>query len=439
MTKGGRLVFLDPGDSSSIQFQASSILVENGGKIQAGSYCDPFGQNGAHLQIGLWGNDPTAQGTTPSTSAISCIAEGGNCFPAGTLDKYCINDGPGFDPDDPCQSSSGGAIGDNALFESYGNLPFDNPSGAQLPGVFFGYKALAVAYGGHLELFGAKGVDPADRQAPGAETAPKLPSDPGDVTQWAMGSGGGWARLNQDAATGAQMLTLDRDVDWATGDQIVVATTDWHPSHSEQLQVAMPEGGDPLSVVRLASGLAYGHHGTIYQVPGSVLSDLQDAHPDPTWTPPNTEVETRAAVGLLSRSITVESLGDLASDKMSISPFPAAADCGIDSVASNPQGRERLLLRRPCECAPGLRQLPGPGRRVQEPGPGRASRPLPGALSPGQVDRLHRRLSQGQLGVELQHPLRDDPRHPRRNPGAQCGLPLARPRLLFGRRQRDQQ
>ncbi|MEM7222015.1 MAG: hypothetical protein AAF495_03490 [Pseudomonadota bacterium] len=344
--EGGSLVFLDPGDNSTTKFQASSILVQKGGAIQAGSYCDPYGASGAHLQIGLWGDDPTVQGTTGASAAIHCqVSDGmggwkdGACLAADQLSPahYCT----GTDPTDPCNSTTKPAtIGDNALLESYGNLPFDNPMGTDPLNVAFGYKTFGVSYGGQLLLFGAKGVDPADRLAPGSEPSADMvpPSDPSDVTQWAAKSGRSWVRLNANAAVGATSLTLDRMVDWAEGDTIVVATSDWHPSHSETVTLSGSQAMDLSIPVNTpgGNGLAYAHHGTIYQVPDSVITQLQDAHPNPSWTAPNTEVETRTAVGLLSRSITVESLGDLAADSMSIKPFPAASDCGEPSVATNP-------------------------------------------------------------------------------------------------------
>ena len=68
-------------------------------------------RGGAHLQIGLWGNDPTVQGTTSATSAIHCqVSDGmggwkdGPCLAADQLSTahYCT----GNNSSDPCNSTT---------------------------------------------------------------------------------------------------------------------------------------------------------------------------------------------------------------------------------------------------------------------------------------------------------------------------------------------
>ena len=252
--------------------------------MQAGTYCEPFGEAGAHLQIGLWGSDPTMQGTQPSTSAIACDTEDGACFPGRRAGANTASTtGRVSTPTTLARRRTEARSATTRSSSRTANLPFDNPGGAQSPGVFFGYKALAVSYGGHLELFGAKGVDPGDRHMPGAETKPELPSDPGDVTQWALGSGGSWVRLDKDAAPGATALTLDRPVDWAVGDRLVVATTDWHASHSETVTIASAQGPDLSIGIETAEqqGLAHAH--TRHDLPGapSRLGRSQGRPPGP--------------------------------------------------------------------------------------------------------------------------------------------------------------
>lgn len=299
--EGGTLFFVD--DGGAIIFNVKSLLVEQGGAVQAGTWCQPFGVNGGTLEIGLWGDDPTLQATVPNPQdlGISCVGNGGQCYPPSRVGACCT----GTDSTDPCQATcAANHSQDNALFEGYHNLHLD-PN-------FFGYKVLGVSYGGSLQLFGAKGVATVDRVDPSLlpTNCPVPPlAKQTDPTAWAVLTGGGWARLNATAAIGATTLTLDRDVDWAPGDQVVVATTDWFPSHSELVTVAESEG----SAVTLGTSLAFPHNGALYTVPAELGTKAGNA---------NTKVETRAAVGLLSRSIVIRSLGREAGEA-----FPTASAC----------------------------------------------------------------------------------------------------------------
>ena len=320
---GGMLYFADQG--AAIDFRANSILVQQGGRVKAGSWCCPFGSFGGTLDVGLWGIDPTDQGTQPpSTPGIDCVDSTGfpqPCFSHGLVSTphYCTVP----DSDDPCSSQTPPSVGDNALFEGHldhgaGGLPFDG-------GAPFGFKVFGVAYGGSLELFGAKGVDPANRITPTPTAAPPTTATPttadaacsvpaadaqNDPTAWAALSGQSWVRLDATAPAASTTLTLDRSVNWQQGDRLVVTTTDWHASHSEEVILAAPPDGTALT---LNAPLAFTHAGEIYDV----TQDIAD--------PPsaNQEVDTRAAVGLLSRDIRIYSLGDSYDE-----PFPAAAECG---------------------------------------------------------------------------------------------------------------
>ena len=336
ITAGGTLRFLDPpGNSTPTDFYARSILVEQGGTLQAGTYDEPFGSHGGHLTLGLWGSGPTAANLAdakragqmvstlwnPPYAAIECVAAAG-CYPSSREGKYCDAEQSATDP---CQSSSGNA---NAQFQGYDSaggqslkLPYDNTN--------FGYKVLAVSYGGSLKLFGKKGVRAADRVDPdnaaGDANACVVPAgaDEYDVQKWADGTGNSWARLDGDAD--ASTLELDRDVvDWAAGDHLVVATTDWYPSHSELVRVAGYDAGS--RTLTLSSPLQFPHAGGTYPIDGTTLSY------DPGN--PNTEIDVRGAVGLLSRSITVRSMGDFNPTTGQPDPFAAAASCGCTSATS---------------------------------------------------------------------------------------------------------
>src|SRR5262249_18375028 len=206
-----------------------------------------------------------------------------------------------------------------------------------------GYKVLAVSYGGSLDLFGYKGAKPLQGQ-PGQDWAAQYDSyatcaaptpamsklDTAEMEAWANLTGSSWVRLQQIDATQTQ-LTLDRMVsDWAEGDQIVVGTTDWYPSHSElrtirsvstvgmstQLTVCRPvpggtgPGGCP-AMPAATDALDYPHFASIFDantVDGAEYTEKLN----------RTAVDLRATVGLLSRSIQIRSLGATAGDE-----FPA--------------------------------------------------------------------------------------------------------------------
>lgn len=306
VVQGGTLFFVD--DGGSIDFRVQSLLVEQGGTVVAGAACNPFGTYGGRLSIGLWGTDPTNQGTQQPPAGqggITCQGPGGNgqCYPSTitSSNHYCT----GGDPADPCASTTADANGNNALFEAYQNLPSDdNP---------FGFKVLGVSYGGSLSLYGARGVSTTDILSPTQRLA-TCPTPAGDdqydPDAWSQLSGKGWARLNASVAAGGTQLVLDRAVDWQPGDQVVVGTTDWYVSHSELMTVAANDGNGAIT---LTAALTYPHNGELYSVPPELSASTGN---------PNTRVDTRAAVGLLSRSITIRSLGDTAADA-----FPAAGAC----------------------------------------------------------------------------------------------------------------
>ncbi|MGH7787488.1 MAG: hypothetical protein ACRERC_11515 [Candidatus Binatia bacterium] len=309
---GGTLYFAD--DGGQVDFRASAVLAQKGGVVKAGSWCCPFGSFGGTLDIGLWGTDPTGQGATPTPSIdpIGCVDMFGkpaHCFPQRLVatPHFCTVS----DSDDPCSSEVAPSVGNNALFEGHldhnaGGLPFDG-------GAAFGYKVLAVTYGGSLELFGVKGVAAQHRTDPSVrEAACPVPAvdQQNDPAAWAALSGSSWARLDATALAQSSSVVLDRAVDWEQGDQLVVGSTDWHASHSELVTVASLDGDSSFA---LNAPLSYGHYGWIY--------DVSDDIPNPPSA--NQQVDTRAVVGLLSRDIRVHSLGDTYD-----LPFPSAAECG---------------------------------------------------------------------------------------------------------------
>ncbi len=342
VTKGALYIVEDPG--KTIDIRVKSLLVEKGGVLQAGSPECPFGQGGGKLTIGLYGDDPSVQGTVPSPPpGIQCMTEPRSqtpCFPSNKDFKpdkyYCTK----TNTDDPCDDTARPSANPlNKVLEDYGKLNFDPTP--------WGYKVLGVSYGGSLKLFGYKGAKPLQDSAFQKDSdsdtqcvAPKPEQstlDTAEMKAWANLSGSSWVRLQKVDGT---TLTVDRAVtsatktDWAAGDQIVVGTTDWYPTHSEirtirsidstgtQITVCRPcetmsascdgkgPGGCATNPVA-SDGLDYPHHAEIFDaktIPGAEYTEKVN----------RTAADLRAAVGLLSRSIQVRSLGATAADE-----FPA--------------------------------------------------------------------------------------------------------------------
>ncbi|MCK9634937.1 MAG: hypothetical protein M0R41_01485 [Methylobacter tundripaludum] len=310
VVNGGKLIFND--DGGTINFNAKSILVEQGGSIKAGSYDVPFGTAGGKLIIGLYGAGPgnIATNPNPDYSPIGC--QGDTCYDSSRVGKGCLNSGT-FNPADPCQAIlATDHSQDNSYFEGYA-------AGQDGDNSIFGYKVFAVSYGGSLELFGSKGVAAQFRTDPSIRTATcpvPAAANQNDITQWAALTGNSWARAG--ASSAGTTLTLDRAVDWTPGDQLIVGTTDWSASHSELASVSAVD--TTKTIATLNTALQYPHNGAAYTVPSALLTSTGN---------PNGQVENRAAIGLLTRSITIQSLGATATD-----PFPASANCA--ATANNP-------------------------------------------------------------------------------------------------------
>jgi cell migration-inducing and hyaluronan-binding protein len=163
---------------------------------------------------------------------------------------------------------------------------------------YFGYKTLAVSRDGGLFLRGYKGAS-YDKEVDG---------DP-------LSSGVSWIRLadghslNKDDAS----LTLERDVGdkWQAGDQIVVTTTDYLPGHSEQLTIDEVRG----ATIMFHPKLQWPHNGVRFALDnrlGAASPAKGRLQLDPDLI--KNGAETRAAVGLLPRSIRIVSAGDKAGE-----------------------------------------------------------------------------------------------------------------------------
>src|SRR5262249_23455669 len=102
-------------------------------------------------------------------------------------------------------------------------------------------------------------------------------------------------------------LKVDGKVDWGDGDHIVVTTTDYLPSHSEELiVVGKPTESGSVTTIKyknadgVTPGVRWPHNGEVYD-----LSELPDG-----LGIERKSAETRAVVALLSRSIEIVSEGD---------------------------------------------------------------------------------------------------------------------------------
>ena len=352
---GGGLYFVEnPG--RTIDFQVKSLLVEQGGVLQAGSPNCPFGNQGGTLSLGLYGDDPSMQATVPNPPpGIQCLTNptghdgAARCFPPDRDPEqgsfYCTVS----NSSDPCSATMAPATDpNNALLEHYGNLNFDPTP--------WGYKVLGVSYGGSIRLFGHKGAKPLQDPAWGGQydsgptcvvpSAQQSTLDAAEMQAWADLTGSSWTRLQAINSERTQ-LTLDRVVsDWAAGDQIVVGTTDWYPGHSEvrtirsagavsttggmrtQLTLCRPTAGGTgpggcAANPTPADALDYPHSSELFDA--SVLASQHGAE----YTGPvnRSAADLRAPVGLLSRSIRIRSLGAMPQMQPGDPGFPDVSNC----------------------------------------------------------------------------------------------------------------
>lgn len=305
---GGKLKFED----ATTDFWAYGIIVENNGGLIAGSP-DPIGTANSDnvLTIHLYGQNLGGTFGTDEQAGIGVPCRtpevAGKTGPCGIPAEVW---GDGKTPT---------KLGNGDLFYQYGGLPYDNGKTPDGKIGYFGYKVLAVSYGGTLNLFGKKGaLKDADEYRPLlAETADYHPT------------GNSWARLqvppgdkNGRLDAGSKTLTLDHPVDWEKGDHVVIATTDYLPSHSEELQITDRKSGTRFEFTRVencdtqgnkACGVRWPHNGRAYDFSkvkdsaGKTVKDKLGLSFD--------HAETRAAVGLLSRNIRIVSGGNNAGDE----------------------------------------------------------------------------------------------------------------------------
>jgi hypothetical protein len=320
----GQLIFEETSNvaTKQIHFWAKSILVENYGSLIAGAPDAPFGLGGTTLLIHLWGSEGSTDAEkfgglgaickTPATFEVPDPENPKNKITVQSVAGHC-----GI-PTSLWKDSSTLPVGKINIgtrlqddFYPYDPLPFDDAIDpvTNTPG-YFGRKVLGVSYGGSLKLFGTNG----------------------NLTLLSTLSGRSWGRLKGNIIKDdtSRKLTVEFDSatgpTWRAGDRIVVTTTDYLANHSEELEICDPPKPDStgrLLEITFSSNIEapnpcldpkpinWTHNGQKFDV---------SRDPNRAKSPP---AETRAAVGLLTRSIRIVSGGDtLGADFPAVGPDP---------------------------------------------------------------------------------------------------------------------
>lgn len=295
---GGSLNFAD----AKINFHAHSILVENGGSLVAGGSAPAVGP------ITIWLYGAADDGIPP----ITCKSG-----PTCGVPENIWNSNPSMAmhtmPTGKCKpaSSMGTSPVGSDCFYRYDPLDPGAPENA-----YFSRKSLALSYGGTIYLRGAKGIRPGPID--------KTPSD----------SGTSWVRLTDVLKGGETSFHVDRPVPtWGYGDHIVLTSTDYLPSHSEELVIQSVESDAKGTKITLQNPVKFPHNGEAFDF--SSLPPTTGPRDDPNRpaTLPSRHLETRAAVALLTRSIMIASEGatPVLSDR-DVDHFPATSYYGGQTI-----------------------------------------------------------------------------------------------------------
>jgi hypothetical protein len=297
---GGQLIFND----AKINFHAHSILVENEGSLIAGATTPVVGP----ITIWLYGSqDDGIPPITCKSSATCGVPPDIWASNPGLANKPMPPPPPPVTPPKTCNPASNypepSPVGSDCFYQ-YDVIDTGGPAGD-----FFSRKSLALSYGGTIYLRGAKGI----RSGPIAAT----PSD----------SGTSWVRLTTTLKKGDSSFTVDRPVPtWGPGDHIVLTSTDYLMGHNEEAVIQSVESSPPGSKITLEFPVESPHYGATYNF--SSLSSTSGPQDDPNRpaTLPSRNLETRAAVALLTRSIMIASEGQapVLSDR-SVDHFPVGS------------------------------------------------------------------------------------------------------------------
>jgi hypothetical protein len=118
-----------------------------------------------------------------------------------------------------------------------------------------------------------------------------------------------WTKLNESAEAGATTLTLRQNADWRSGDNIVVAPTDWYKRAGETERLQLAESASGLNL-RTTSPLAAFRWGRLQYVTNAGMR----LTPDPSFVSPAnpfpTVLDERASVANLTRNVVIQSIDD---------------------------------------------------------------------------------------------------------------------------------
>jgi hypothetical protein len=340
IVNNGKLIFQDGAGETT--FWARAILVQAGGSLTAGTRTEPFGSKGGKLTIKLWG--APQPGNHDITSPDSVGSDGVPCKTFNTATKTWVDDPNCGVPNEIWTNSGSNPAGAKKVSELAINVrgaypgPVDDYFYPYHPlahdekdhHAYFGYKVLAVSYGGKLQLFGKKG---AIYNEIAADTACN-PTGPNS----ARSTGRSWVRLAHDATpsattnkAGGTKIRIESPkcgLDWASGDEIVITTTDYLPGHSElrKIQGAPVSLGGGIHEITLDKALTYDHHDTRFALDSTTRKGIDRIGLDAELTANGAEI--RGTVGLLTRSIRIVSAGSKLNEEL-----PAETDAKCTSGA----------------------------------------------------------------------------------------------------------
>ncbi len=289
IVSGGSVTFAD----ANTDFYAENILIENQGKLLAGTLAAPIGTvaSGNEVTIHLWG--------APADPGALCNAT--NCgIPSSPWNDNSMDTlNPGT-----CKSFTF-PTGQSDCFYNY--MTLDKADGTAP--AYFGHKVLGVSYGGTLQLYGKTGATYNDASIGGCADPKNTP---------ASCTGTSWVRLAQDALPGDMKIVVAGQVDWQNESQIVLSTTDYLPGHSELLQISGApsyDGSSNTTTINLVSAVQYPHNGKLFDLSNTSFPGISKLG---TNFPASGDL--RAAVGLLSRNIRIISDGDTPGATFAVNP-----------------------------------------------------------------------------------------------------------------------
>ncbi|HEY3835162.1 MAG TPA: chitobiase/beta-hexosaminidase C-terminal domain-containing protein, partial [Bryobacteraceae bacterium] len=265
---GGVLNFAD----AKIDFHAHSILVENGGTLEAGVSASVVGP------ITIWLYGAADDGIPPigckssPTCGVPVDIWGSN---PGLANKPSPPPSPPVTPPKTCNPASKypdpSPVGSDCFYQ-YDVLDPGGPAGA-----FFSRKSLALSYGGTIYLRGAKGIRSGQIDA--------TPSD----------SGTSWVRLTDTLKTGDPSFHVDRPVPtWGPGDHIVLTSTDYLQSHNEEVIIQNVESDSTGTKITLQAPVQFPHNGAAYDFSSLPATRGPQDDPNRPATLPSRHLETRA-------------------------------------------------------------------------------------------------------------------------------------------------